>query len=229
MRLKYSPKPVVAAPFGMTLGGGAEISMGSDRICAHADTFMGQVELGVGLIPGAGGNKELLIRTMEGMPEVDGISPFPYTRAVFETIAMAKVTMSAHEALALHFLRPSDKIVTNKDHLIYTAKKMVQAMNLEGYTQPLPRKIKAAGEIAFATFKMIVDSMCKLNMITEHEKFMIERLAWVLCGGKCNGRINVSEQYLLDLELDEFINLAKTEKSQERMQYLLMKGKPLRN
>jgi 3-hydroxyacyl-CoA dehydrogenase len=229
MHLKYSPKPVVAAPFGMTLGGGAEISMGADRICAHADVFMGQVEVGIGLIPGAGGNKELLIRAMERMPEVDGISPFPYTRVVFETIAMAKVSMSAHEAQAAYFLRLSDKIVTNRDHLIYSAKKMVQAMHLEGYTQPVPRKIKPAGEFGFATFKMTIDSMCKLNVMTEHEKFMTEKLAWVLCGGKCNGRINVSEQYLLDLELDAFIELCKTQKTQERMQHLLMKGKPLRN
>jgi 3-hydroxyacyl-CoA dehydrogenase len=142
---------------------------------------------------------------------------------------MAKVSTSAHETMAAHFLRPSDKIVTNKDHLIYAAKKMVQAMNLEGYTPPLPRKIKAAGEFGFATFKMNLEAMMKLNQITAHEKFMADKLAWVLCGGKANGRINVSEQYLLDLELDAFIDLCKTEKTQERMQHLLMKGKPLRN
>jgi len=230
MALKYSPKPVVAAPFAMTLGGGMEISMGADRICAHADLFMGQVELGVGLIPGGGGNKELLIRYMEGIPEsAQNVNLTPYLQGVFEAVGMAKVSMSAHEAMAMKFLRPTDRIVTNKEHLLDTAKRMVQAMHLEGYIQPLPRKLKLPGEFGSKTFRMIIDSMCKQHQITEHEQVIAEKLAYVLCGGKTSPNIAVSEQYLLDIEREAFLFLLGTEKTQERISHFLMKGKPLRN
>jgi 3-hydroxyacyl-CoA dehydrogenase len=229
MRLKYSPKPVVAAPFGMTLGGGMEITMGADRVCAYADLFMGQVELGVGLIPGGGGTKELLIRNLEGIPEVDGSSPFPGIRAAFEAIGMAKVCMSAAEAKAMRYLRANDKIVTNKDQLLHWAKRMVQGMALEGYTQPLQRRLKLPGELGFATFKMVIDSMCKQHQITAHEQVIAEKLAWVLTGGKTGMNVAVTEQYLLDLEREAFLFLLGTEKTQERISYFLTKGKPLRN
>jgi 3-hydroxyacyl-CoA dehydrogenase len=230
MRLKYSPKPVVAAPFAMTLGGGMEISMGADRICAHADLFMGQVELGVGLIPGGGGTKELLIRYHEGIPEsAQNVSWLPYMQGVFQAIGMAKVSMSAHEAMALNFMRRSDKIVTNKEHLLGTAKRMVQAMSLEGYTQPIPRKLKLPGEQGYATLRMAIDSMCKQHQITEHEQVIAEKLAWVLCGGKTNPKFGVTEQYLLDLEREAFLFLLGTDKTKERITHFLMKGKPLRN
>jgi 3-hydroxyacyl-CoA dehydrogenase len=229
-RLKYSPKPVVVAPFGMTLGGGMEITMGADRICAHADTFLGQVELGVGLIPGGGGNKELLIRAMEGIPEgTQNVNLIPFIQGAFQAIGTAKVMMSAHEAQAFKFLRANDKIVTNKDHLLYTAKSMVQAMHLEGYRPTQPRKLNLPGETAFATFKMVIDSMCKQHQITEHEQVIAEKLAWVLCGGKTVQKFAVTEQYLLDLEREAFVDLLKTEKTQERISHFLMKGKPLRN
>jgi 3-hydroxyacyl-CoA dehydrogenase len=230
MRLKYSPKPVVAAPFAMTLGGGMEISMGADRICAHADLFMGQVELGVGLIPGGGGTKELLIRYFEGIPEgAQNVSWLPYMQGVFQAIGMAKVSMSANEAMALNFMRRSDKIVTNKEHLLGTAKRMVQAMSLEGYTQPIPRKLKLPGENGYATLRMAIDSMCKQHQITEHEQVIAEKLAWVLCGGKTNPKFGVTEQYLLDLEREVFLFLLGTDKTKERITHFLMKGKPLRN
>jgi len=230
MRLKYSPKPVVAAPFAMTLGGGMEITMGADRICAHADLFMGQVELGVGLIPGGGGTKELLVRALEGIPEgVQNVNTIPYLQHVFEAIGMAKVTMSAHEAQAMRFLRPSDKIVTNLDHLIGSAKRLVQAMHLEGYQMPRRRKLALPGEMAHATFRMVIDSMCKQHQITEHEQVIAEKLAWVLCGGKTRPSIKVDEQYLLDLEREVFLFLLGTEKTQERIKHFLTTGKPLRN
>ncbi len=229
-RTKYCAKPVVAAPFGMALGGGAEISMGADRICAHADLFMGQVELGVGLIPGGGGNKELLIRHLEGVPEqANNVNILPHMQAVFELIGMAKVSMSAHEAQAMCFLRPNDKIVVNKDHLLMTAKRMVQAMALEGYKPALPRKLKLPGVPGIATFKMVIDSMAKLHQITEYEQLIAEKLATVLCGGETSQNVELSEQYLLDLERQTFIELCKQAKSQERMQHMLMKNKPLRN
>ncbi len=229
-RTKYCSKPVVAAPFGMALGGGAELSMGADRICAHADLFMGQVELGVGVIPGGGGNKELLIRHLETIPEnARNVNLLPYMQAVFELIGMAKVSMSAHEAQAMQFLRPTDKIVTNKDHLLWTAKNMVRAMHLEGYKPAQPRKLKLPGSFGYATFKMVIDSMAKQHQITEYEQYMAEKLAWVLCGGKTCENVAVSEQYLLDIEREAFVELLHQEKTQERMQHMLMKNKPLRN
>jgi 3-hydroxyacyl-CoA dehydrogenase len=231
MRLKYSPKPTVAAPFAMALGGGAELSMAVDRICAHADLFMGLVEVGVGLIPGGGGHKELLIRNLEGIPEAAQaqINLTPYLQNAFECIGMAKVSMSADEAAASKFLRASDKIVTNKEHLLGAAKRMVQAMALEGYKQPLPRKLRLPGEAGYATFRMVIDSMCKQHQITEHEQVMAQKIAWVLCGGKTSQAVPVSEQYLLDLEREAFCFLLGTPKTQERIQHFLMKGKPLRN
>jgi 3-hydroxyacyl-CoA dehydrogenase len=230
MRLKYSPKPVVAAPFGMTLGGGMEITMGADRVCAHADLFMGQVELGVGLIPGGGGTKELLIRALETLPEnALGLAMIPVLQHVFEAIGMAKVSMSAQEAKALRFLRPSDIIVTNRQLLIGRAKKMVQAMVLEGYQQPRPRKLRLPGEMGWATLRMVIDSMNKQHQITEHEKYIAEKLAWVLCGGKTTPEIELTEQYLLDLEREVFLHLLGTEKTQERIRHFLTTGKPLRN
>ncbi|MBW1872049.1 MAG: hypothetical protein JRJ19_08300 [Deltaproteobacteria bacterium] len=142
---------------------------------------------------------------------------------------MAKVSMSADEAKGLKFLRPTDKIVTNKEHVLDTAKRMVQAMSLEGYQQPLPRKLKLPGEFGYATLKMVIDSMCKQHQITEHEQLMAEKLSWVLCGGRTSQNVAVSEQYLLDLEREAFLFLLGTEKSQERISHFLMKGKPLRN
>jgi 3-hydroxyacyl-CoA dehydrogenase len=229
-RLKYSPKPVVAAPFAMTLGGGMEISMGADRICAHADLFMGQVELGVGLIPGGGGTKELLIRYLESIPEKSqNHNLLPYMMGVFQSIGMVKVSMSAYEAMGMKYMRPSDKVVHNKEHLLGTAKRMVQAMYLEGYTQPRERLLKLPGETGYATFRMAIDSMCKQHQITEHEQLIAEKLAWVLCGGKTSPTFGVSEQYILDLEREAFLFLLGTEKSQERITYFLMNNKPLRN
>jgi 3-hydroxyacyl-CoA dehydrogenase len=229
-RTKYCSKPVVAAPFGMTLGGGAEISMGADRIVAHADLFMGQVELGVGVIPGGGGNKELLIRHLENIPEhAPNVITLPFLQAVFELIGTAKVSMSAHEAQAMKFLRPNDKIVTNIDHLLSTAKKTVQAMHLEGYQPAMRRKLKLPGLMGVATFKLAIDSMAKLHQITEYEQFMANKLAFVLCGGKTSENVAVSEEYLLEIEREAFIELLHEEKTQERMQHMLMKNKPLRN
>ncbi|MBI5500931.1 MAG: enoyl-CoA hydratase/isomerase family protein [Deltaproteobacteria bacterium] len=231
MRLKYSPKPVVAAPFAMTLGGGAEISMGADRIVAHADLFMGLVEVGVGLIPGGGGHKELLIRNLEGIPEsaAASINLTPFLQNAFECIGMAKVSMSAHEAAASRFLRASDKILPNKEHLLGTAKRTAQAMWLEGYVPPQPRKLRLPGDAGFATFRMVIDSMCKQHQITEHEQVMAGKIAYVLTGGRTSQAVPVSEQYLLDLEREAFCFLLGTPKTQERIQHFLMKGKPLRN
>ncbi len=230
LRLKFSKKPVVAAPFGIAIGGGAEISMSADRICAHADLFMGQVEFGVGLIPAGGGTKEVLVRHLECIPEkAHNPNLTPFLRAAFELIGMAKVSMSAHEAASLRFLRSTDKIITNRDHLLHTAKNMVMAMHLEGYTPPRPRKLSLPGKSGYDTFRIMIDPMWKLHQITEHEKLMAEKLAWVLCGGNTCMRIPVTEQAILDLEREAFLSLLGTEKTKERIIHFLTKGKPLRN
>ncbi|MFC2074909.1 3-hydroxyacyl-CoA dehydrogenase/enoyl-CoA hydratase family protein [Bdellovibrionota bacterium] len=230
MRLRFSPKPTVAAPFMMTLGGGMEIAMGADRICAHADIFMGQVELGVGLIPAGGGCKELLLRYLDGIPEsAQNVNQLPYLQGVFESIGMAKVSMSGYEAKAFKYLRPTDRVVTNKEHLLYYAKKMVQGMSVEEYVQPLQRKIGLPGEFGYATLKMVIDSLAKQHQITDHEQVIAEKLAWVLCGGKTTPNFGVTEQYLLELEREAFLSLLGTEKTQERITHFLNTGKVLRN
>jgi 3-hydroxyacyl-CoA dehydrogenase len=229
-RLKYSAKPTVAAPFAMALGGGAELSMGCNRICAHADLFMGLVEVGVGLIPGGGGHKEQLIRHLEGIPEgAQSVNLIPFLQAAFQNIGTAKVSMSADEARALCYLRRTDAVVTNKEHLLGRAKRMVQGMAVEGFVPPRERRLRLPGENVYATFLMVLDSMCKQHQITEHEQVMAGKIAWVLCGGKTSTNVEVSEQYLLDLEREAFCFLLGTPKTQERIQHFLTRGKPLRN
>ncbi len=230
MRMKYSKKPVVAAPFGMVLGGGMEITTHASRVCAHADLFMGLVEIGVGLIPAGGGCKELTCRFQEGIPDhVQSPNMIPLIQAAFESIGMAKVTMSAHEAVGLKYLKASDKVVTNRDQLHGEAKRMVLAMSLEGYTPPVPKRLRLPGEHGYATLRMVIDSMEKQHQIFPHEKTIATKLAWVLCGGKTTMAFGVPEQYLLDLEREAFMYLIGTEQTQARIEHFLLKGKPLRN
>ena len=229
-RMKFSKKPVVAAPFGMTLGGGMELTMGASRVCAHADLFMGLVEIGVGLIPAGGGCKEILCRFSEGIPDhVQNINMLPLIQAAFESIGMAKVSMSAHEAIGLKYLKASDKVVTNKDQLLGEAKRMVLGMNLEGYIAPTPKRLRLPGEHGYATLRMVIDSMEKMHQIFPHEKTIATKLSWVLCGGKTSMGFTVPEQHILDLEREAFMHLIGTEQTQARIEHFLLKGKPLRN
>lgn len=230
MALRYSDKPVVAAPFAMTLGGGAEISMGADRMCPHAELYIGQVEAGVGIIPGAGGTKELLLRCMENAPPDPNIDLLPFVQRAFELIAMGKVSTGAKEARKMGFLRPSDRIVMNRDHLISEAKRTVIAMADEGYIRPHPRtNIRVLGERGCAAFKMYVRSMKWSHYISDHDEIIAGKLGYVLSGGAVPDRTLVDEQYLLDLEREAFVSLCGYEKTQERMEYMLREGKPLRN
>ena len=153
----------------------------------------------------------------------------PYLQNAFECIGMAKVSMSAYEAASSRFLRRSDKIVPNKEHLLGTAKRTVQAMWLEGYVAPQPTKLNLPGDPGYATFRMVIDSMCKQHQITEHEQVMASKIAYVLTGGRTSQNVAVSEQHILDLEREAFCFLLGTPKTQERIQHFLMKGKPLRN
>jgi len=237
MKLKYLDKPVVAAPAGMALGGGCEICMASDRVRFAAETYMGQVEVGVGLIPAGGGCKELLIRNTGHLFEVQkgGIYPkqielMPFVARAFETIAMAKVTTSGPEAIKLGYLKSTDKMTANRDYLIEDAKKTVLAMNMEGYTPPRPLdEIQVAGENTFAMIKLGLWTMHESGYITEHDVTVSTKVGYVLCGGNVLEYTKVSEQYLLDLEREAFLSLCGEPKTQERIQHMLNTGKPLRN
>ena len=229
MALKYSKIPVVAAPFQMTLGGGMELVAHCNRVQAAADTFLGQVEIGVGVIPGAGGNKELLIRMTEGLRDDTKVDRLPYVQKAFEAIAMATVSTSARHAQELGFLRATDKVTVNQDYLLHDAKNTVLAMVLEGYEPPKPKMIKVLGEYGLAAFKAGVQTMLWGGYITEHEQKIATAVAYVLCGGNIKPDSLVSEQYLLDIEREQFKSLIGEEKTQERITHFLSTGKPLRN
>lgn len=229
MTLKYSRIPVVAAPFQMTLGGGMEIVLHCDRIQAAAETYMGQVEMGVGLIPGGGGNKELLIRFTEGLRDDTKVDMLPYVQKAFEAIAMATVATSARHAQELGFLRTTDKVTVNQDYLIHDAKQTALAMVLEGYEPPKSKQIKVLGEYGLAAFKTGVQTMRWGGYVSEHDQKIASEVAYVLCGGNIKPNSLVSEQYLLDIEREAFLRLCGEEKTQERISHLLSTGKPLRN
>jgi 3-hydroxyacyl-CoA dehydrogenase len=216
MRLKYAPKPVVAAVFARALGGGCEIVLSSHRVQASAETYMGLVEVAVGLIPAAGGCKESVLRFSE--PE-----------KAFETIGQAKVSGSAKEARDLGFLTVCDRISMNPDWLISEAKHFALELG-KSYVQGSPRTdIRAGGEPAYARMRLAAWHLKESGMISEHDFIIGEKLATVLSGGRVPAGTLVSEQYLLDLEREAFLSLVGMQKSQERIQYMLKNGKPLRN
>ena len=228
MGLRYSPKPVVVAPHGMALGGGCEITLHGDRARAAAETYLGLVEVGVGLIPGGGGVKEMVLRAVDkAVPDED---LFPHIRKVSETIAMAKVSMSAVEAREIGFLRETDLITMNRDRLIEDAKQTALAMVREGYTAPHPRTdIPVPGEPALATIKLALHTMVRGGYISEYDAHVATKLAYIITGGDLSRKTLVSEQYLLDLEREAFVSLCGERKTQERIQHMLKTGKPLRN
>ncbi len=237
MKLKYLDKPVVAAPAGMALGGGCEICLASDRVRYAAETYMGLVEVGVGLIPAGGGVKELLLRNTDHIFEVQrgGLYPkqielMPFVARAFETIAMAKVSTSGPEAVELGYLKETDSMTVNRDYLIEDAKKTVLAINMEGYKPPRPRDdIRVAGENTYAMIKLGLWSMHQSGYITEHDITVSSKVGYVLCGGNVLEYTKVSEQYLLDLEREAFLSLCGDPKTQDRIQHMLTTGKPLRN
>jgi len=230
MALKYSPIPVVAAPFGRVLGGGAEVCLHSHGIQASHETYIGLVEFGVGLVPAGGGTKEMLVRAMKAHGQGIDADALPFMRKVFETIGMAKVSMSAREAFDLGFFRQGDRVTMNRDHLIHDAKKA--ALNLlETGWQPLHgrEKVKALGRDGLANVKMILLNMKEGGQITEHDALVAEKLGWILCGGEIDPGTMVDEDYLLDLERRAFAELCMQPKTIQRIQHILTTGKPLRN
>jgi 3-hydroxyacyl-CoA dehydrogenase len=216
MLIKYAPKPVVSAPFGMTLGGGCEIAIHSARVQASAETYMGLVEVGVGVIPGAGGTKEMLLR-------------FGSAQKAFELIAYAKVATSAVEARSFGLLRPQDQISMNPERLIDDAKALALAI-APGYVPSVPRTdVEVGGAEDLALLKTGIYLARQANYISDYDTVVGEKLAYVLSGGPLTGRQTVTEQYLLDLEREAFLSLCGQRKTQERMQHMLKTGKPLRN
>jgi 3-hydroxyacyl-CoA dehydrogenase len=228
MSLRYSSKPTVTAPMGMALGGGCEIAMHGDKARAAGETYIGLVEVGVGLIPAGGGVKELVMRATAGAAPDEDL--FPRIKKVSETIATAKVSASAVEAKELGFLRESDHISMNRDRLIEDAKQTALAMVKEGYEQPHPRTdIPVLGEPALAAIKLAIHMMQRGGFISEYDAHVAKKLAHIITGGNLSRKTLVSEQYLLDLEREAFVSLCGERKTQERIQYMLKTGKPLRN
>jgi len=228
MNLRYSQKPVVVAPHGMALGGGCEITMHADRARAAAESYIGLVEVGVGLIPGGGGVKELLVRAVEDA--TPGEDLFPRIRKVSETIAMARVSTSAAEARELGFLRETDPITMNLDRLIEEAKQTALSMAREGYTAPHRRTdIPVLGESALSAIKLAIHMMVRGGYISDYDAHVARKLAYIITGGDLSHTTLVSEQYLLDLEREAFVSLCGEKKTQERIQHMLKTGKALRN
>jgi len=229
--LRYSPKPVVVAPFQMVFGGGCEMVLHADRVRAAGETYIGLVEVGVGIIPAGAGTKEMLVRALNTIPkDMADADPFPFVKRAFETIALAKVATSAEEARSLGFLGADDSITMNHERLIADAKKEVLALAAGGYVQPQPRTdILALGNSALATFKLGIHQMKRAGYVSDHDALIGEKLARVLTGGDLNHETRVSEQYLLDLEREAFLSLVGTRKTQERIAHMLKTGKPLRN
>jgi len=229
MKLKYSKKPVVAAVHGMVLGGGLEFSMHCSRVVAHAETYMGLVEVGVGIIPGGGGVKEYLQRMMDRIEGFEISDANPVTRKVLETIFGAKVSRSAFDAKNLGFLRENDKIVMNIDDVNIEAKKEVIRMNEDGFRQTIKRKIKVGGVSGKATMDYIIETMKDGKMISEYDSLIGKELSYAVTGGNVPKGTFLSEEELLDLESEVVSKLIKNKKTQDRIDHMVSTGKPLRN
>jgi len=229
MRVRYSGIPVIAAPHGMTLGGGCELVMHSDKAVAAAETYIGLVEFGVGVIPGGGGSKEMTLRAADQFKKND--VKLNILQEYFLTVGTAKVATSAYEGFDNGVLLPTkDIVVVNKDRQIAEAKKHALLMAEAGYTQPVQRKdILVLGKQALGAFLVGTDGMTAGNYISDHDKKIANKLAYVMAGGDLSEPTLVSEQYLLDLEREAFLSLSTERKTLERIQFMLTKGKPLRN
>ena len=228
MRVRYSSIPVVVAPHGMTLGGGCEMTMHADRVVAAAETYIGLVETGVGVIPGGGGTKEMALRVSREFHSDDVKNN--RLRDMFMNIAMGKVATSAYEAYDMGILENhKDIVVVNKNRQIKTAKMMALSLAEHGYTQPIEQKVKVLGRDALGMFLVGTDQMLTGKYISEHDKLIADKLANVLVGGNLSEPTVVTEQYLLNLERETFLQLCGERKTLERIQFMLTKGKPLRN
>ncbi len=230
MRLRYSAKPVVTAPFGLALGGGCETTMHGDKVRAAGETYIGLVEVGVGLIPAGCGTKELTMRAMDRAKATPDADPLAFLKSAFELIAMGKVATSAQEARSFGILRDSDAVTMNGDRLIADAKQEVLNLAASGYVQPVERNdIMVLGEQGQAAMKIAIHMMLKGGFISEHDALIGRKLARIMSGGDLNHTSFVSEQRLLELEREAFLSLCGEPKTQARIAHMLKTGKPLRN
>ena len=230
MQMRVAPKPVVAAPYQLTLGGGAEVALGADRIVAHAELYIGQVEVGVGLIPAAGGCKELVRRLVNPHMQGQNANPASHLQQVLELIGWAKVSTSAEEARQMGFLGPLDRVVMNDDHLLAEAKAEVLRMADAGYRPPaVTGNVYAAGRDHLANLRVGIHLMREAGYISAHDAVIADHLAYVLCGGELSQPAWMDEQYFLDLERGAFLTLAGYAKTHERIWHMLKNRKPLRN
>lgn len=229
-RSRYIDFPVIAAPYGLTLGGGCEVCLGADRIVAHAELYMGLVEIGVGLLPAGGGCLNLWKKFIGTLPEkVTDVDISKFFVPAFMNIATAAVSTSAAGARANGFLSAMDRIVFNRDHLIGEAKKEVLKMVSDGYAPPLKQKIKVAGEAAQGMVNVQLSDMQKAGFVSEYDAFLARRIAYVLSGGEVKFGSKVEEEVILKLEEEAFLDLLKENKTQKRIEHMLTTGKPLRN
>ncbi len=224
--LKYAPFPVVSAPFGLALGGGCEICLNSDAVQAHAETYIGLVECGVGIIPGWGGCGEMIDRWRNNPALPKG--PMPAVSKVFEIVSVATVAKSAATAQELGFLRPTDRITMNRDRLLFDAKARALEM-VDGYTPPEKPEFRLPGASGFAALKLAVDSFRKQGKATPHDVVVVGELARVLTGGDADVTDVVTEADLLRLEREGFMRLVRNTATQDRVEHMLDTGKPLRN
>jgi 3-hydroxyacyl-CoA dehydrogenase len=230
LNLRYAPFPVVAAPFGLALGGGCELCLTADKIVAHAELYMGQVEIGVGLVPAGGGCLNLWRKFLESVPEaVTDMDRGKFFIPVFMAIAMAKVSTSAAEARADGFLGPRDRIVFNRDHLIGEAKKDVLKMVDEGYAPPVKRPVKVLGQAAQGMVAAQIADMTHGGFVSEYDAFLARKIAYIISGGDVRDNAEIPEDVILTLEREAFVDLLKQEKTQARIEHMLKTGKPLRN
>jgi 3-hydroxyacyl-CoA dehydrogenase len=230
MSLRYSSRPVVVAPHHLTLGGGCEMALHATRAVAAAETYIGLVEVGVGLIPGGGGTKEMAVRASEAVEDLPSLDQFEALKRNFELAAMGKVATSAVEATHWGLLRKEDRIVMNDKRVIEEAKQTVLTLAREGYIAPQPKMdILVLGEAALTKFKLGIHMMKRGGYISDHDALIGLKIAGVMSGGNLTRPTRVSEQYLLDLEREAFVSLCGTKATQERLAYMLKTGKPLRN
>jgi len=231
-RLKYLPKPVVTNPHGLTLGGGCEMAMAGDRMMVAQETYMGLVEVGVGLIPGGGGTLNMLKRLFQHVPNKmpQGFDALPLIQRAFENIGLAKVATGGGEVFEFGFGTPDDELAINRDTRINDAKRLARYLADRGYTPPKPaRNLFLPGKDGWAAVSLFVYGMMLSGWASEHDKLIADKLGNVLCGGDTNGKVAVDEQHLLDLEREAFMSLVGEPKSLARMQHMLMNNKPLRN
>jgi 3-hydroxyacyl-CoA dehydrogenase len=229
MRMRYFPKPVVVAPAGLALGGGCEITMHASRVVAAAETYIGLVELGAGVIPAGGGTKEFMRRIVNPAMKTESAEVFPFLQRAFLQIGQAKVATSAEEARSMAILSPQDRIILNRNHLLTEAKREVLSMAAAGYHPPAPELIYAAGRDMYGAMKIGAWSFKEGKYITDYDAHIATKLAYIMAGGDLTKPHWVSEQYILDLEREAFLSLCGDERTQARMWSLLQTGKPLRN